>query len=43
MQPDIYAVKKDGVVIGLYAAENTAKDKAKAIGGRVFPYCIIEK
>lgn len=43
MQPDIYAVQKDGVTIGWYATEEAAKDKAKAAGGRVAPYYIIEK
>ena len=43
MQPDIYAVQKGGVTIGWYATEEAAKDKAKATGGRVTPYYIINK
>ena len=43
MQADIYAVQKGGVTIGWYATEEAAKDKAKATGGRVTPYYIINK
>lgn len=43
MQPDIYAVQKDGVTIGWYATDEAAKDTAKTTGGRVTPYYIVEK
>ena len=37
MQPDIYAVQKDGVTIGWYATEEAAKNTAKATDGDSFP------
>ena len=42
MQADIYAVKKNGAIIGYYAAEKKAKEIAAKIGGNVIPYSIIK-